>query len=192
MMDQESMRSLIEHKHEGACFHCYAANYFEKMGLHGYSALHKTKSKEEYDIYIDMIQVYVDNFGDMPIINKAESSANRFQIDESADFPTKMAQGLEAYEDYEKGVLDFYKHHKHQMNGGSQDPVMSKLMKDVKEELKFIDELEEEMESSHYDMNHLKHLDQWLVKKYDKTGNKIHYMYGTESSPGKTGYRRMM
>lgn len=182
MMDQEFMRSLIEHKYEGACFHCYASTYFKKVGLPGYAALHKSRGKDEYEIYIDLIEVYVDNFGDMPMINKAEPSATRFQIDENADFATKMEQGLEVYEDYEKSVLDFYKQNKRQMEN-NQDPFMSNLMKDAKNELKFIEELDDEMESNHYNPDYLMKLDKWLIKKYDKNGNKVHHAYAA-AQPG--------
>lgn len=175
MMDKEFLHNLLEHKHEGACFHCYAAGYFKKLGLNGYAALHKHHSKEEYGQYLDLMELYVEQFGELPTVSKSDPGVAKFHIDENADMPHKMEQGLEAYEDYEKEALAFFKEHKRKFN--ENDPYIRDLIKGTKDELKFIEELEDEMEDGKYHPDSINKLDQWLVKKYDKAGNQVRDKY---------------
>lgn len=184
MMDQEFLRSLIEHKYEGACFHCYASTYFKKIGLPGYGAMHKQHAKEEHQQYLDLMEMYAEQFGDMPMINKVEPNGSLFRIDDSANFAQKMEQGLEIYEDYEKEALEFFKQHKRQIG---EDPYIMELIKKTKNELKFIEELDDEMENNGYNPEYLSKLDKWLVKKYNKDGNQVRDKYMNYARSGGNG-----
>lgn len=162
--DEKVWLEILSLKLKGVGVHTHLAQLSEFEGLEGYCAMHKYHAIEEYRDYIWLSSEYIKKFSKIP-----NTEMEQKDIKDSfghEPFVKKMAAILEIYNDWELEVLEKLREYKIRISGCKKD--INKLICDVKEELYFIDKLNDYIDEHGDDEAYMHKMNEWLKGMYGK------------------------
>lgn len=154
-------KEILEQKLSGVAFHNYSMRLFLTLGLHGFAEMHKSQTVDEYKDFLNILEDYIDMFGEDPKIDMKEPNHYTIMGETTRD---KMLEGLTIYDNWERGTLNFLKEKRKYLNE-TQERIMY-LTEDVRGELKFVEKLEEDLERHNCSEGYAESLCRWLGKKF--------------------------
>ena len=186
MTVDEIFSKIAQHMIEGIMIHSQMSDYFNFLGLKGYSECHKYHFIEENANYIKICDYYIEHFNKL-IIEKPNSNPNiipddwysyyRINVDNNIR-KTSVEVGFNKWVEWEHNTKTFYQNLYDELISLKEIAAAEELKKyilDVDDELAEAEQMRIELKAIGYNMNDIV-VDQGRVKrKYKKRIKEIHY-----------------
>lgn len=195
MTCKEIFEKVNSRQSEAVNFHCQMASLFDFLGLEGFKCMHDYMYLKESIEQMRIKKMYMDHH--QKLLKDGEASHEKY-IDEEwygfskCEVPTNVREksvkdAMEQYKSWEEETKEFYEEcAKHLMEDGCmfEHSIVSELIKDVTDELRWINKLNTELSGVGYDSEYIFGLQEKYEKMYegkiDKLHTKVKSMYDKE------------
>lgn len=141
---------------DGVMMHTVLFEKYSMSGLTGYMYMHKHHSEEEFHNYLHVLGDYINEYQE--ISEMLQITAPTVELD-GTTMEEKMMEGMELYKTWEMGVCVKLKKYQAELSQGKE--YVDELIRDVHEELKCINLMENELLDGEYEK-----LNCYLIKKW--------------------------
>lgn len=179
MREVDEIRVVVNNMIEGTMFHNQMIQYFEYLGLRGFSDLQKIRFRDENYELVRLQRYVIDTYG--VVVGESNPDRRSYiptewgdEVRERIDSRSRkdyVRFGVETWKDWEDKSKSVYGNAYFNLNdlrdaGGSER--ILKVVEDTEKELHFVYGLMDLLIYSDYDANVISLLDKDVVKMYEK------------------------